>query len=95
MLGKTFKGLTDSMLAEQTEKLLSLELERESHIVHVKPEWVVEVAFDGVQQSPHYASGLALRFARVKRFRPDKAASEADSIDRVRAIFAQSREHAG
>jgi DNA ligase-1 len=93
MLGKTFKGLTDEMLAEQTQKLLSLATEREGHIVHVKPEWVVEIAFDGVQQSPHYASGFALRFARVKRFRPDKTATEADSIDRIRSIFAQSRDH--
>jgi DNA ligase 1 len=90
MLGKTFKGMTDAMLKWQTEHLLGLELAREGHIVHVRPELVVEVAFDGVQQSSHYPGGLALRFARVKSYRTDKRADEADVIDSVRAIHARS-----
>jgi DNA ligase-1 len=86
MLGKTFKGMTDVMLAWQTEHLLGLETRREGHVVHVRPELVVEVAFDGVQTSPRYPGGLALRFARVKGYRPDKPATEADTIDLVRAV---------
>jgi DNA ligase-1 len=86
MLGKTFKGLTDAMLEWQTEKLLSLEERREGHIVHVRPELVVEIAFDGVQTSPRYPGGVALRFARVLRHRPDKAAEEADTIEAVLAV---------
>ena len=91
MLGKTFKGMTDDMLRWQTEHLGGLEIGRDAHVVHVRPELVVEVAFDGVQASPHYPGGMALRFARVRRYRPDKAASEADTIDAVRAIFARTR----
>jgi DNA ligase 1 len=90
MLGKTFKGMTDEMLRWQTTKLLELEVARDGHVVHVRPELVVEISFDGVQQSPHYPGGLALRFARVKRYRPDKRADEAESIETVRAIFAKS-----
>lgn len=86
MLGKTFKGMTDAMLAFQTEALQKLELGREGHVVHVKPELVVEIAFDGVQASREYPGGVALRFARVKRYRSDKTAAEADSIDSVRAL---------
>jgi DNA ligase-1 len=86
MLGKTFKGMTDAMLAWQTEKLLELETDRDRHVVHVRPELVVEVAFDGVQSSSRYRGGLALRFARVKGYRPDKSAADADSIETVRAI---------
>ena len=86
MLGKTFKGLTDEMLAWQTEQLLELEVAREGHVVHVRPELVVEIAFDGVQTSPRYPGGVALRFARVLRHRPDKGPGEADTIDTVRAI---------
>jgi DNA ligase-1 len=86
MLGKTFKGLTDAMLAWQTEKLLELEAARDAHTVHVRPELVVEVAFDGVQTSPRYPGGVALRFARVLRHRPDKPAAEADTIDAVLAL---------
>ena len=87
MLGKTFKGLTDAMLTWQTTTLLGLaEGSTESWVVPVRPELVVEVAFDGVQQSPRYPAGLALRFARVLRHRPDKSAAEADTIDSVRAI---------
>ena len=86
MLGKTFKGLTDEMLRWQTEHLLALEVERDGHVVYVRPELVVEVAFDGVQTSTRYPGGVALRFARVLRHRPDKPASEADTIDAVRAL---------
>ena len=84
MLGKTFKGLTDEMLAWQTEKLLALEVARDDFTVYVRPELVVEVAFNDVQTSPHYPGGLALRFARVKSYRPDKRAAEADTIETVR-----------
>jgi DNA ligase-1 len=86
MLGKTFKGLTDELLAWQTERLLALESGREGITVHVRPELVVEVAFDGVQRSPRYPSGVALRFARVKRYREDKAAAEADTLATVRSF---------
>jgi DNA ligase-1 len=86
MLGKTFKGLTDALLAWQTERLLALEQRREGHVVHVRPELVVEVAFDGVQASPRYPGGVALRFARVRRYRQDKPAAEADTIDSVLAL---------
>ena len=86
MLGKTFKGMTDQMLAWQTEKLLSLEIGRDDYTVHVRPELVVEIAFNEIQQSPIYPGGLALRFARVKRYRTDKSASEADTIGTVRGL---------
>ncbi|RKQ87616.1 DNA ligase-1 [Solirubrobacter pauli] len=86
MLGKTFKGLTDAMLAWQTEKLLELETGREGHVVHVRPELVVEIAFDGVQTSPRYPGGVALRFARVVRHRPDKPAAQADTLEAVLAL---------
>ena len=87
MLGKTFKGMTDAMLQWQTDALLARKIGEEQHVVHVRPELVVEVAFNDVQASPHYPAGLALRFARVKRYREDKTASEADTIESVRAIF--------
>jgi DNA ligase-1 len=90
MLGKTFKGLTDEMLAWQTSRLQALELSRDRHTVFVRPELVVEIAFNDVQESPQYPGGLALRFARVKGYRPDKPASEADTIDAVREIYLQS-----
>jgi DNA ligase-1 len=90
MLGKTFKGLTDAMLAWQTEHLLSLEIARDAWVVHVRPELVVEVAFDGVQASTRYPGGVALRFARVLRHRPDKPAAEADTLDAVLAVHAAS-----
>jgi ATP-dependent DNA ligase I len=86
MLGKTFKGLTDELLTWQTERLLALEERRDSYTVHVRPELVVEIAFDGVQRSPRYPGGLALRFARVLRYREDKTAAEADTIDTIRAL---------
>ena len=88
MLGKTFKGMTDELLAWQTKRLQEIERERDQWTVHVRPELVIEVAFDGVQESPHYPGGLALRFARVKRYRPDKRPEEVDTIDTVRAIHA-------
>jgi DNA ligase-1 len=86
MLGKTFKGLTDAMLAWQTEALLALETHREGHVVFVRPELVAEIAVSDVQTSPHYPAGMALRFARVKAHRPDKPAAEADTLDAVRAL---------
>ncbi len=86
MLGKTFKGMTDEMLAWQTQKLLELEVGRDDggHTVYVRPELVVEVAFNDVQASRQYPGGLALRFARVKRYRPDKGPAMADTIATVR-----------
>ena len=87
MLGKTFKGLTDAMLAWQTERLLELEIAREDHVVHVRPELVVEIAFNDIQESPHYPGRLALRFARVKRHRTDKPSSEADTFAAVQQIY--------
>jgi DNA ligase-1 len=91
MLGKTFKGLTDAMLEWQTEKLLSLEIHRDDWTVYVRPELVVEIAFSDIQESPRYPAGLALRFARVKRYRPDKSAEEADTIQTVMEIFEKGR----
>ena len=100
MLGKTFKGLTDELLAWQTERLLALADPagacapgdgRDAYgVVRVRPHLVVEIAFDGVQTSPRYPGGVALRFARVLRYRPDKQAAEADTIDAVRAIWSGS-----
>ncbi|MEO5510108.1 MAG: ATP-dependent DNA ligase [Longimicrobiales bacterium] len=84
MLGKTFKGLTDAVLEWQTKELLSREIGREGHVVHVRPELVVEIAYEGIQTSQRYPGGVALRFARVKGYRSDKSASEADTIERVR-----------
>ena len=86
MLGKTFKGLTDELLAWQTEKLLALETHREGIAVHVRPELVVEIAFDGVQTSSRYPGGVTLRFARVLRYRDDKRADEADTLEMVRSL---------
>jgi DNA ligase-1 len=86
MLGKTFKGMTDEMLAWQTERFLELETRREAHVVYVRPEQVVEVAFDGIQRSTRYPGGMALRFARVLRYRDDKRAEEADTVAAVRAL---------
>ena len=87
MLGKTFKGMTDSMLEWQTQRFLELELTRDEYVVHVKPEQVVEIAFNDVQHSPHYPGGVALRFARVKRYRDDKTADRADTIAAVRELL--------
>jgi ATP-dependent DNA ligase I len=86
MLGKTFKGMTDELLDWQTKRLQEIEVRREGHIVHVRPELVVEIAFNGLQDSPHYPGGLALRFARVVRYRDDKKPEDADTIDTVRRL---------
>lgn len=86
MLGKTFKGLTDEMLNWQTQQLLQLEIGRDNYTVYVAPKLVVEIAFNEIQASPRYASGLALRFARVKRFRTDKAAEDADTFQTVQHL---------
>ncbi|WP_232378788.1 ATP-dependent DNA ligase [Micromonospora humida] len=88
MLGKTFKGLTDDLLRWQTERFLGLAVERGDWVVRVRPEQVVEIAFDGVLASTRYPGGVALRFARVLRYRDDKSAAEADTIDTVRALHA-------
>jgi DNA ligase-1 len=86
MLGKTFKGLTDEMLTWQTQELLKLEIGRDSYAVYVEPKLVVEIAFNEIQVSPRYASGLALRFARVKRYRPDKSAADSDTFQTVQKL---------
>ena len=86
MLGKTFKGLTDETLRWQTEHFLALETGRTRHVVHVEPTTVVEIAIDGLQASTRYPGGVALRFARVLRYRPDKTAAEADLLETVRAL---------
>ncbi|MGE5644477.1 MAG: ATP-dependent DNA ligase [Acidobacteriota bacterium] len=86
MLGKTFKGLTDDMLKWQTEQLLKIEIARDAYTVYVEPKLVVEIAFNEIQTSPRYPSGLALRFARVKRYRPDKSAGAADTLETVQKL---------
>jgi DNA ligase 1 len=91
MLGKTFKGLTDDMLRWQTQKLLSLETHRDLSAIFVRPELVVEIAFSDIQDSPRYPAGLALRFARVKRYRADKTAIQADTIQTVMELFKKQR----
>jgi DNA ligase-1 len=91
MLGKTFKGLTDEMLAWQTQELQRIEVARDAHVVYVRPVRVVEVAFGDVQRSPQYPAGMALRFARVRRYRPDKSPQQADTVDAVRAILERRR----
>jgi DNA ligase-1 len=87
MLGKTFKGMTDEMLAWQTAALQKLAVARDDYTVHVRPALVVEIAFNDIQASPRYPGGLALRFARVKRYRPDKRPEDADTIETVRSIY--------
>jgi DNA ligase-1 len=91
MLGKTFKGMTDEMLAWQTDRLQELETSRDAYTVYVRPELVVEVAFDGLQGSSRYPAGVALRFARIKGYRPDKGPEEADTIDTVLALHTSGR----
>jgi DNA ligase-1 len=91
MVGKTFKGLTDALLTWQTERFLELEDRRDAHTVYVRPELVVEIALDGAQVSTRYPGGVALRFARVRRYRVDKDASEADTLDAVRALLPRAR----
>jgi DNA ligase-1 len=87
MVGKTFKGMTDELLEWQTQELLAREAERRGIAVLVRPELVVEIALDGVQASTRYKGGVALRFARVKRYRPDKRVEEADTIDDLRGLL--------
>jgi DNA ligase 1 len=87
MVGKTFKGLTDHLLRWQTEHFPSLSIGGDRHVMHLRPEVVVEIAIDGVQRSTRYSGGVALRFARVKRYRPDKTAAQADPIERVQAML--------
>ncbi|MDQ1462778.1 MAG: ligase 1, partial [Actinomycetota bacterium] len=88
MVGKTFKGLTDELLTWQTQRLQEIEAHHDDYTVYVRPELVVEIALDGAQVSTRYAGGVALRFARVRAYRPDKAAADADTIDAVRALLA-------
>ncbi|MBV9914576.1 MAG: hypothetical protein JOZ93_18500, partial [Sinobacteraceae bacterium] len=88
MLGKTFKGLTDTMLEWQTRELLAREVRRDQWAVYVRPELVAEIAFSDLQKSTRYPGGLALRLARVKRYRTDKQVGDADTMDSVRRIFA-------
>lgn len=87
MLGKTFKGMTDEMLAWQTTALQEIEVSRDSHTVYVEPQLVVEIAFNDVQLSPQYPAGIGLRFARVKQYRKDKSAKDADTLAAVRALL--------
>ena len=87
MVGKTFKGLTDELLRWQTERFQQLAIATDGHVVHVQPEQVVEIAVDGVQASTRYPGQVALRFARVRRYRDDKPASEADTIEQVQALL--------
>ena len=90
MLGKTFKGLADATLEWQTAEFLRRETRREGNVVYLRPEIVVEIAFNEVQRSSQYPGGVALRFARVKGYRPDKRPEEADTIDAVRALLPAS-----
>ncbi|HET9547818.1 MAG TPA: DNA ligase, partial [Desertimonas sp.] len=91
MVGKTFKGMTDELLRWQTVELQQIAIatgeEESRHVVHVRPERVVEVAIDGVQRSPRYPGGVALRFARIRRYRPDKSAADADRIETLQALL--------
>lgn len=91
MVGKTFKGMTDELLRWQTEELQRRAIATEGHTVHVRPELVVEIAVDGVQRSTRYPGGVALRFARVRRYRPDKVAQQADTIERVQGMLGGAR----
>ena len=94
MLGKTFKGMTDALLEWQTSELLARAINRDDWVVSVRPELVVEITFNDLQASPRYPGGLALRFARVKGYRPDKSPQQADTLDTVRAIYtAQAAPH--
>jgi DNA ligase-1 len=89
MVGKTFKGMTDALLAWQTERLKELAVSEDNYTVYVRPELVVEVALDGVQVSRRYPGGVALRFARIRGYRPDKSAADADTIESVQAMVAR------
>jgi DNA ligase-1 len=87
MVGKTFKGMTDALLAWQTEQLSARKIGEDGHVVWVRPELVVEIALDGAQRSTRYPGGVALRFARVKRYREDKRPEDADTIEAIRALL--------
>jgi DNA ligase-1 len=87
MVGKTFKGMTDELLRWQTGELQRIAIATEGHVVHVRPERVVEVAIDGVQRSPRYPGGVALRFARLRRYRPDRSPADADRIETLQALL--------
>ena len=87
MLGKTFKGMTDEMLAWQTTELQKLAIGDDAYTVYVQPQLVLEIAFNDIQSSPRYPGGLALRFARVKRYRLDKRPEDADTMETVRALY--------
>jgi DNA ligase-1 len=89
MVGKTFKGLTDELLTWQTARFLELETARDGIVVYVRPALVVEIAVDGIHESTRYAGGVALRFSRVRAYRPDKAPQDADTIDGLRALIAK------
>jgi len=91
MVGKTFKGMTDELLTWQTQELLARETHRGGIALFVRPDLVLEIALDGVQSSTRYPGGVALRFARVKRYRPDKRPEEADTIDDLRALLSRAR----
>ena len=91
MLGKTFKGMTDQVLRWQTERLQALATRREGHVVHVRPELVAEIAFDGILTSRRYPGGMALRFARLRRYRPDKSAAQADTVEAVRRLHRRAK----
>jgi DNA ligase-1 len=86
MVGKTFKGMTDELLDWQTRTFSERALRTDGHVVHLAPEFVVEIELDGVQSSTRYPGGVALRFARVQRYRPDKTPADADTIDTVRKL---------
>jgi DNA ligase-1 len=88
MLGKTFKGLTDEMLRWQSAEFRKREVRRDGWTVYLRPDIVVEIAFNEIQESSQYPGGLALRFARVRGYRPDKRPDEADTIDTVRSLYA-------
>jgi DNA ligase-1 len=91
MLGKTFKGMTDAMLAWQTERLRGLALSDDGHVVTVRPELVVEIAYDGLQRSTRYPAGVTLRFARVVRYREDKRPEDADTVETLLAAHPEVR----
>jgi DNA ligase-1 len=93
VIGKTFKGLTDDELRWMTDRLHKLKERETPGTVHVRPELVVEVAFNEIQRSPHYKSGFALRFARINRIREDKSPPEADTLDRVRELYEEQFMH--
>jgi DNA ligase-1 len=95
IIGKTFKGLTDEEFEQMTKKLLTLKTGEEENTVWVKPEIVVEVAYNELQRSPRYRSGFALRFARITRIRSDKDPAEADTLRRVRGLYEKQYERKG